>query len=281
MPRGLRLEYPGGTYHVIQRGNNKEHIFREKELKGYFLKQLRLFREGLGFTLYGYVIMDNHYHLLLKTGEYPLPRVMSLLNSKYGRYYNWKTGRSGHVFQGRYKSLVVSDEKYLLAVLRYIHQNPVRAGLSKEVKEYRWSSDFFYRRGYSNFVDVNLILGILSLDRRSAVKIYDAVMNEEENKSFTIGRIIGEIGPGKGLEEDVRPGKRETLDEILRNAAASEEDFNLIKSGSRQRSLTGMKLAYAMKAVDKGYTLQCIGENISMTGVAVHDLLKRHKKQGK
>lgn len=273
------MEYPGGTYHVIQRGNNKEHIFREKEFKGFFLKQLRVFKERLAFNLYGYVIMDNHYHLLLKTGEEPLRRVMSLINSKYGRYYNWKTGHSGHVFQGRYKSLAINDDKYLLAVLRYIHQNPTRAGLSKEVKDYKWSSDFFYRRNYSNFIDVDLILEILSSDRKAAIQTYEVFMNEDEMNNFEIGQIIGEKNAGKGLEEDGKPGKRETLDEILKNTVSSEDDFNLIKTGSRQRNLTGFKLSYARQAINMGYTLQHIGGNISMSGVAVHDLLRRHRTQ--
>ncbi|MEW6183308.1 MAG: transposase, partial [Bacillota bacterium] len=114
MGRKPRIEYEDAVYHVIQRGNNREHIFEKDHDKQYIVKQIEQSKRGLGFRLFGYVVMGNHYHLLLQTQQKPLNNIMHRINGNYGRYYNLKYRRSGHVFQGRYKAILVQDERYVL-----------------------------------------------------------------------------------------------------------------------------------------------------------------------
>ena len=125
--REWREEYNGGIYHVIARGNNKEYIFKESFDKGYFIKLLKESMEGMSFTIYGYVLMDNHDHLIIQVYNKKLQEIMHQINNKYSKYFNFK--RVGHLFQGRYKATLVQDERYLISLLRYVHQNPVKAGM--------------------------------------------------------------------------------------------------------------------------------------------------------
>lgn len=147
MGRPWREEYQGGIYHVIARGNNKEYIFKKSIDKGYFIKQLKETAEGMNYRIFGYVLMDNHYHILVQTMDKKLQEIMHQINNKYSKYFNAKYKRIGHVFQGRYKAILVQDERYLIGVLRYIHQNPVQANICETVSGYKWSSDIFLQKG--------------------------------------------------------------------------------------------------------------------------------------
>jgi len=109
---------------------------------------------------------------------------MHQINNNYSKYFNGKYKRVGHVFQGRYKAILVQDERYLKGLLRYVYQNPVQARLCKEVGEYKWSSDVFYRKGIKGFVDVDIVLNMLDMDRAEAVKQYIGFMREKEEQDF-------------------------------------------------------------------------------------------------
>lgn len=139
MGRKPRVEYAGAIYHVIQRGNNREYIFDTDEDKLFLLKEIERRKASAGFKIYGYVMMGNHYHLILQMGDEPLSNLMHLINSSYGRYYNRKRAHTGHVFEGRYKAIPIQSEQYLLAVIRYVHRNPVLAGICRQVNQYKWS----------------------------------------------------------------------------------------------------------------------------------------------
>ncbi len=127
--------------------------------------------EGMNYKLYGYVLMDNHYHLALQVFGKKLQKIMHQINNKYSKYFNYKYKRVGHVFQGRYKAILVQDERYLLSLVRYMHQNPIKAGMCKTVEEYKWSSDIFYRAGKKGFISTEVLLDMLSSDRKEAIKL--------------------------------------------------------------------------------------------------------------
>lgn len=112
MGRYTREEVVGGFYHVTARDNNREYIFKKDIDKGYFLKLLNESRQNMRFKLMGYVLMDNHYHLLVQTGDVKLQKIMYQINNKYSKYFNAVYERCGHVFQGRYKSSAVRNEQY-------------------------------------------------------------------------------------------------------------------------------------------------------------------------
>lgn len=113
MARALREEYKGGAYHVIARGNNKEYIFKESIDKGYFIKLLKDNCITMGYQIFGYVLMDNHYHIVIQRMDKKLQEIMHQINNKYSKYFNYKYKRVGHVFQRRYKSVLVQDERYI------------------------------------------------------------------------------------------------------------------------------------------------------------------------
>lgn len=140
MPRQARTKCESQTYHVILRGNNQQVIFEEAEDYDQFLAILEEYRISCGFALYAYCLMSNHAHLLFKAQETPLEQVMRDIATKYACWFNAKYQRSGHLFQGRFKSEPVEDEQYLLTALRYIHQNPVKAGICSTVDAYKYSS---------------------------------------------------------------------------------------------------------------------------------------------
>lgn len=276
MGRPWREEYKGGIYHVIARGNNKEYIFKESIDKGYFLKQLKEYRDGFEYRVYGYVLMDNHYHIIIQTHNKKLQEIMHQVNNKYSKYFNYKYKRVGHVFQGRYKAVLVQDERYLLSLLKYIHQNPLKAHICDSIENYKWSSDLFYRKNIHNFIYIDTILDMLSSDRVEAVGKYKEYMEQEEETDYDNSKVIGEEAyqilcmTRKPVKERIR------LDEILVWTGVSEEGYNLIKAGKRRMDLTDYKVKYAKEALSHKYTYKEIGSNINMSDTAIRNLLKRN-----
>jgi len=140
MPRPLRPIAPGLIYHVINRGNNRQQVFFGDDDYQAFLRAIEDLRERQSFELYGYCLMRNHFHLLIKPLEETISRVMqSLLVSHTQRYHKFRRS-GGHVWQGRFKSPVIQDDEHLLTVLRYIEANPLRAEIVTDAGAYRWSS---------------------------------------------------------------------------------------------------------------------------------------------
>ena len=167
MARRPRIHYEGAIYHVIARGNNRERVFETEEEKGKYLEILADYKKRYDFQLYAYVIMDNHVHLLLQVGKDPLAKIMQGIQQRYTQHYNWHQKHSGHVFEQRYKAFICEKESYLIALICYIHQNPVRASMLEGV-DYRWSSHLLYVRRAPGLVNVEFILNILSTNTEKA-----------------------------------------------------------------------------------------------------------------
>ncbi len=140
MARPLRIEYPGAYYHVTSRGNERKAIFRDDEDRAKFLELLGRVIEQFYLRLHAYVLMENHYHLLVQTPRGGLNRALRYLNGVYTQSFNRRHRRVGHLFQGRYKAILVDRESYLLELSRYIHLNPWRIRKSEDPFTYRWSS---------------------------------------------------------------------------------------------------------------------------------------------
>lgn len=140
MARPLRLQYPGALYHITARGNERKSIYRTDEDRHVFIGLLVQAIERYQLILHAYVLMDNHYHLLLETTEANLSLAMRHLNGGYTSYFNRSHNRIGHLFQGRYKAILVEKESYLLELSRYIHLNPNRAKMKIKLEQYPWSS---------------------------------------------------------------------------------------------------------------------------------------------
>lgn len=140
MPRKPRIHNPGAVYHVILRGNAKQDIFFDAEDRRRFLVLLQYGIERYGFRLHGYCLMTNHLHLVIQVGEIPLSRIMQNLSLRYTKWINWSQNRSGHLFHGRYKAVMVEANNYLSQLVAYLHLNPARAGICENPLDYPWSS---------------------------------------------------------------------------------------------------------------------------------------------
>jgi putative transposase len=144
MARPLRIAFPGAYYHVMNRGLARQPIFADRTDRAMFLRLLVECCEMWGVRILAYCLLDNHYHLLLETPQPNLSRVMRHLDGVYTQRYNRRHGRDGPLFRGRYTAIVVEAERYLLAVVQYIHRNPVTAGLARTPEGYEWSSCRWY-----------------------------------------------------------------------------------------------------------------------------------------
>jgi REP element-mobilizing transposase RayT len=160
MARPLRIEYPGAVYHVMSRGNAKEPVYDSDSDRNLFLKTIEESKDRFNILIHGYCLMDNHYHLLIETPDGNLSDTMRHINGLYTQRFNRSHKRVGHIFQGRYKAILVDKENYLLVLSRYIVLNPVRADIVKHPKDYKWSSfrDTAGLRSKQEFLTVDWVL---------------------------------------------------------------------------------------------------------------------------
>jgi putative transposase len=144
MARQPRIHFSGAFYHVIARGNRRATIFHDEDDYCTYLERVERYRRRDGATLHAYVLMPNHVHLLLETGDQPLSRTMQTLQFTYSQYYNRRYGKTGHVFQGRYHAILCDRDAYLVELVRYLHLNPARMRTSVSPWTYPWSSHAAY-----------------------------------------------------------------------------------------------------------------------------------------
>lgn len=140
MPRTPREKSYSGVYHAMVRGINKQDIFQDKEDRIVFLEKLQKVKKCSECKIYAYCLMDNHVHLLIGEYKETIGQIMRRLGSTYALWYNKKYNRIGYLFQGRFRSEPVDSDSYLLVALRYIHQNPVKAGIARHCGDYPWTS---------------------------------------------------------------------------------------------------------------------------------------------
>ncbi len=180
MPRKAREKSKSEIYHLMLRGINRQNIFEDNEDRQKFIDTIAYYKNIANYQLYGYCLMNNHIHLLMKEEKESISKTVKRISSSYVHWYNKKYGRCGHLFQERFKSEVVETEEYFITVLRYIHKNPIVAGLTKNMEKYPWSS---YREyiGVPIHTDVDFALNIFSEETDMARKALDKYMNEKNN----------------------------------------------------------------------------------------------------
>ena len=172
MPRVARIKSKSNIYHIMIRGINQQDIFTDDEDDEKFLVILDHYRQKIELEIYAYCLMGNHVHLLLKEGKEPLSNTIKRIGASYVYYYNWQYDRKGHLFQDRYKSEPVEDDAYFLTVLRYIHQNPLKAGLTNNIASYLWSSykEYIHKQ---KMVKVDFALSLFDQDKNRAIKEFE------------------------------------------------------------------------------------------------------------
>jgi putative transposase len=167
MARPWRIEFEGALYHVLSRGNELRDIFWDNEDRVSFLNCLGEMSARFEADIFAYVLMGNHYHILLRTNRANLSKAMQWLGGTYTRRFNNRHLRSGHLFQGRFKNIIVQNDAYLVQLSCYIHRNPLRAGMVKRVAEYTWSSypAYAYGKAHPKWLNLDLILSQFSTNK--------------------------------------------------------------------------------------------------------------------
>jgi REP element-mobilizing transposase RayT len=240
MPRTARKLSKTETYHVMMRGVNNQQIFNDDEDCVTFLTFLKECKDISGFKLYAYCLMGNHIHLLLQTGKEGLAQTIKRLGTKYAYRYNLKYNRIGHLFQDRFKSEPIEDDRYFFAALRYIHQNPVKAGLAKRIDRYRWSS---YGEYINGFVLVDKDSAPAALDKKEFIDF-----NKTKNNDVF-------------LEIDAKPPRLSDVDvkAMLKSLTGFDtaEDFQTLDAQTKKFYLRNLK--------EKGASIRQINR---LTGVS-------------
>ena len=208
MARQLRIEFPDAFYHVTSRGNERKAVFKSFRDREKFLSYLESATKRYGAVIHVYCLMDNHYHLFIETPAGNLSQIMQHINGAYTAYFNKKRERSGHLFQGRYKAILVEADEYAKELSRYIHLNPVRAAHVKTPEEYKWSSCQYYivNRKVPSWLQRDFILGYFDTKRISAMKKYRNFVHSLMGRDYE--------SPLNRTQHPVILGSREFIDEI-------------------------------------------------------------------
>lgn len=211
MARPLRTDFPGAVHHITSRGNERRPIFFDDEDRVAFLAFLGQAVQRFGWSLTSYVLMTNHFHLVVQTPEPNLSRGMQWFNTAYVVWFNRRHKRSGHLYGGRFKAFLIEKETYLLEVLRYVVLNPVRAGIVRRPEDYRWSS---YRataglEAAPEWLDVEGALDPLAPDRELAQTYYREFVAEKIDgderlwNKLTNGMFLGSAAWARAMRKKV------------------------------------------------------------------------------
>lgn len=209
MSRPLRIEYPGAWHHVMNRGRRSEKIFYTDHDRKSFIKILQEASELWNLRVAAYCLMDNHYHLLIQTPDGDLSRGMRHINSVYTQRFNRRHEKEGQLFRGRYKAVLVEADSHLLEVLRYIHRNPVKAGIVKSLKDYQWSSHQGYLSRAKKWAwvhkgDLLAMLAVSPARQKSAYLNFVAGEEPEEIEKFYSLKNLPAIMGGESFKDMIR-----------------------------------------------------------------------------
>jgi len=240
MARKLRIHYEGALYHVIVRGNNRAYIFKNRENKEEYKKIVSKYKKRYRFKLYAYCIMDNHAHLLIEVNDIPLSKIMQGIQQVFTQHYNRKNRTTGHVFEQRYRSYLCDRDAYLLSLIRYIHQNPVRSKLTDGIN-YQWSSHKEYMRN-PVLADVDFPLTLFSGKKNKAIKRYLSFVVELESKDIQSMNIEEETTEMvKNIEERHKIAK-DALNKIIEEV--TEIKMNRIKGNTKSKRISDIRKLY-------------------------------------
>jgi len=278
MSRHPRVHAEGVLYHVMARGNKGQKIFLSESDYEAFLEALGAVRKRYPFYLYAYVLMSNHFHLLMEVQRSPTARIMQSLLTGYARHFNKIHRRRGHLFEGRYKAIICERQSYLLELVRYIHLNAVRAGLVERPGEWPWSGHGEYLgKEKRSLIDPGPVLGELSTAAR-----YEAFIREGVRESYRAEWHPGERSPFLGAEQFKKeivkeqsvptPSRRTPLKELLKRAATNSgmEPRTIERKGRTAKTVETRDRFICQAVLEQGYLaaevarfLGCHQSNIS------------------
>lgn len=188
MPRRKRIRIPGALYHIFNRGVEKKNIFLDETDRIKFLDLINTTLKNFNFKIYAYVLMPNHFHLLLEDIDGNISQIMKIISENYTMYFNYKYKRVGHLFQDRYKSIIVEKKFFLKDLVRYIILNPIRAGIAKNLNEYKWSSYYEYMGKNKKFhlTTTDWIYSYFNKDKNKAIILFKQYLVDKDDISAEI-----------------------------------------------------------------------------------------------
>lgn len=223
MPRRARLDVPGALHHIMIRGINRSDIFQDDQDRAKFLERLGGDIVDATCSVYAWVLMTNHVHILFKSGAKGISTVMRKLLTWYAIYFNRRHRRTGHLFENRYKSIICDEDNYLLALIRYIHLNPIRAGMVKTLEEldrYQWSGhSVVIGKKECPWMDIDYVLLQFNDTRRRARKAYRKFVHEGigmgRQPELTGGGLVRSLGGWSQVQSAQRKGQKTDYDERI------------------------------------------------------------------
>ena len=275
MARPLRIEYPGAVYHIATRGNAYQDVFLDDTDREEFLEILEQTVDRFNWLCHAYCLMTNHYHLLIETVDPTLSRGMRQLNGVYTQAFNRRHEQVGHLFQGRYKAILVEKEAYLLELARYIVLNPVRAKMVKKPEEWEWSS---YRAtaGLSEvppFLTTDWILSQFADERKKAQRLYRRFVAKETGRS-PWDDLKGQIYLGSEKFIKSIPKPKTKLNEVPRAQRLLDRPRLKEIFAEAETEDEGIFKAYH----DYGYTMREIAEYLGIHYATVSRHLRRMER---
>lgn len=272
MARPLRIEYPGAVYHITSRGNARQDIYIDDADRKLFLDVLTATVLKYNWICYAYCLMGNHYHLMIETPDPNISLGMRQLNGVYTQHFNRKHSRVGHVFQGRFKAILVEKESYLLELCRYIVLNPVAAGIVSRPEDYSWSSfNFTAKAGrHPDFLSTEWLLRQFAKKKKEGRKRYRRFVTDKVSDDFE--------NPWKNLTGSIILGRDKFIAEI-RDLLEEKQDSAEIPKQQRYFGRPSLKTLFAVwDPLDKnkrnsvihqahilhGYTLKDIGTHLGI-----------------
>jgi REP element-mobilizing transposase RayT len=239
MSRAWRIEYEGALYHLLSRGNERSDIFIDDYDRKGFLDAIEQMSERFEIDVFAYVLMSNHYHVLLRTRRANLKKAMHWFGTTYTQRFNRRHFRSGHLFQGRYKSIIVQNDAYLLQLSYYIHRNPLRAGIVKRLADYRWSSYkvYAYGRKTPKWLSTDLILSQFEGEQDRHKRYREKVQKYASEEKHTLedlrhGLILGTKDFVENIRKQYMPSRRDSaLPQQNQLVTTTDLDSFLVEAG--------------------------------------------------
>jgi putative transposase len=268
MARPLRIEYPGAVYHITSRGNARNRIYRDDPDREMFLSILSAVVKRYSWFCHSYCLMNNHYHLVIETPDANLSIGMRQLNGIYTQKYNRRHHKTGHIFQGRFKAILVQKENYLLEVCRYVVLNPVRAGVVKKPGDWKWSSYLAAEKPGEEATPLTTdwILGLFSSKKALARKKYRVFVQEGINRGAPWSELRGQaLLGGEGFVEKFRDlledkKKIKEIPRLQRYVSRPGLDKIFIGQMGKSQRDTSMHAAH----MGYGYTLKDIADYLGI-----------------
>ena len=278
MARPLRLEFPGAIYHLTSRGDRREPIYEGDEDRIQWLEVLSRACERYNWRVHAYCLMDNHYHVLLETAEGKLSKGMRHLNGVYTQYFNRQHNRVGHVFQGRFKAILVEREAYLLELSRYVVLNPIRARMINDMDEWGWSSyqATIGKTPVPNWLETDWLLSHFGRQRKRARERYIGFVREG----------IGLPSIWENLRKQVFLGGEAFIDQHqeMITEKAELDDIPALQKRALSKPISDYQAKYkddniAIKEayLSGGYTMKEIGEHFGKHYTTVSRIVKRYE----